>query len=1110
MENMYIFASTLHPGSHPGMVVRAYDMDGSPTLIYVEDPSFTIVILWDDYMTLQGWIDSHSAVQVSKSKRMMWNGNRWNEVDVAVLAFHCFSPFTMMRDALSNRKVDILIDRWIVDCKKSASFISNIGLPCLCSWYAVDTHHAIADTKRGDPLPHVFSQRDKIHTSRFLHMRKEDISEMDAIGAETYPLKTVFLDLHTRDGLSDDSRKRKMEQEIRDAVRYDLGERFQEKSKNWKECPITIGGTIHRSETSDEVIDHVVVMYGNDTITLTLTTFNNDELGDKVIYSDEKHLLCDLSYRLQKINPDIIIMYDISDASTLQKRYESLQLDDMYTSIFAKLNGCSISVMDDDLLRCNHLISSNKSLNNMYHNSGGDLMRVKNLKQKLRSKTPQQAHVIGFGTAVLSAKEWYDVKGVSFDSLLDKCQAMMMSDQHHSHVQNFQYQVQMSGTNFVSYNGGASYVRPSEVYNLNVGKEMMASNLAVLYKMSSSSDEEDIPLQGGLVLDTHPGYRFDPIITLDFESMYASIIETFNYCFTTLSQNENDHTYPTIVDGVHCLCPKEQQGILPKILTKWKRMRSQIKESQRVAIDDDDIMKYAITEKAIKACIVSMIGQNMSTGQDAPFSNRFLANVITKTGRHILQTFKDIVPHFNHPALEQSPTIVAGDTDSYFIQLKLKDQPNSMKDLSLHFSKKINITKDVVSSLKDMLNGKISEIIHSWTSGLTKNHLHLKWEGTSFASILFPQKKRYVHWETDGDGFQIKYKGVTSIQSSAIPIEASLEEKALHIAICGWYLCMRRGSCYDYPDVVPPSALVMMDNNIISVFKPDHGWMEDVTIRMVEGEGIFQMFVGNTNQVWTRTFWKSANSMESCIDHVTCEIDEKVVRCLQVVELVRKSMSLMRNGHFKISDLLQSRVFRGFAEDGDRYCKIAATIARSRSGFGLYPPKYNEVIQYVKVDSKQETKHDWQKSLVLSQYVDPILVVREGLAIDVKWYMSRQYDMIIGKDSSLLAVMMLDIHDSECTNILGVRQDVKNIMDNISVTRREVNKHPLPPLPQGVSVVPINLENIPYIQLPKSRCLIGSVFDLQRVSHFYVQPHLAYRQEVIDFCECLSPLQISY
>lgn len=84
------------------------------------------------------------------------------------------------------------------------------------------------------------------------------------------------------------------------------------------------------------------------------------------------------------------------------------------------------------------------------------------------------------------------------------------------------------------------------------------------------SDEQ---FEGATVIEPKRGYYNDPIATLDFSSLYPSIIMAHNLCYTTLLNHERQIKYKVNPDDV-TLTPKDskfikanvRKGILPEIL----------------------------------------------------------------------------------------------------------------------------------------------------------------------------------------------------------------------------------------------------------------------------------------------------------------------------------------------------------------------------------------------------------------------------------------------------------------------------------------------------------------------------------------------------------------
>lgn len=58
----------------------------------------------------------------------------------------------------------------------------------------------------------------------------------------------------------------------------------------------------------------------------------------------------------------------------------------------------------------------------------------------------------------------------------------------------------------------------------------------------SKGNNSEVGFEGAFVLDPKPGFYEQPIATLDFASLYPSIMMAHNLCYTTLIyRNQVDH-----------------------------------------------------------------------------------------------------------------------------------------------------------------------------------------------------------------------------------------------------------------------------------------------------------------------------------------------------------------------------------------------------------------------------------------------------------------------------------------------------------------------------------------------------------------------------------------
>uniref|UniRef100_A0A7N6ATI3 DNA polymerase n=1 Tax=Anabas testudineus TaxID=64144 RepID=A0A7N6ATI3_ANATE len=163
---------------------------------------------------------------------------------------------------------------------------------------------------------------------------------------------------------------------------------------------------------------------------------------------------------------------------------------------------------------------------------------------------------------------------------------------------------------------------------------------------------------GGLVLDPKVGFYDKFILLLDFNSLYPSIIQEFNICFTTVQReayntqkkkNEEDEAeeIPEIPDS------NLEMGILPKEIRKLVERRRQVKQLMKQQdINPDLYLQYDIRQKALKLTANSMYGcLGFSYSR---FYAKPLAALVTHQGR------------------EMNLEVIYGDTDSIMINTNSK------------------------------------------------------------------------------------------------------------------------------------------------------------------------------------------------------------------------------------------------------------------------------------------------------------------------------------------------------------------------------------------------------------------------------------------------------
>ncbi|KAL6580135.1 hypothetical protein OROMI_008159 [Orobanche minor] len=161
---------------------------------------------------------------------------------------------------------------------------------------------------------------------------------------------------------------------------------------------------------------------------------------------------------------------------------------------------------------------------------------------------------------------------------------------------------------------------------------------------------------GGLVLEPKKGLYDKYTLLLDFNSLYPSIIQEYNICFTTVERFD---------DGpVPHLPSHTRTGVLPELLKNLVERRRMVKTWLKTA-SGLKIQQLDIQQQALKLTANSMYG--CLGFSNSRFYAKPLAELITLQGREILRSTINLVE--NTLNLE----VIYGDTDSIMIYTGLDD-----------------------------------------------------------------------------------------------------------------------------------------------------------------------------------------------------------------------------------------------------------------------------------------------------------------------------------------------------------------------------------------------------------------------------------------------------
>ena len=219
------------------------------------------------------------------------------------------------------------------------------------------------------------------------------------------------------------------------------------------------------------------------------------------------------------------------------------------------------------------------------------------------------------------------------------------------------------------------YICPDKIW----GKGRVKAEEEIVDGEEGADTKKKDKYKGGLVFEPEKGLYDKFILVMDFNSLYPSIIQEYNICFTTVdrsetSENENEEKVPEV--------PVDQaQGILPKLIATLVNRRREVKKlmkdkhasAEQLALWDTKQMALKLTANSMYGCL----GYTQSR-----FYARPLAMLTTFKGREILRSTKEL-------AESNQLQVIYGDTDSVMINTNVNNIAEAMK-VGNEFKRSVN------------------------------------------------------------------------------------------------------------------------------------------------------------------------------------------------------------------------------------------------------------------------------------------------------------------------------------------------------------------------------------------------------------------------------------
>ncbi|GAA5866905.1 hypothetical protein JCM3774_004599 [Rhodotorula dairenensis] len=278
-----------------------------------------------------------------------------------------------------------------------------------------------------------------------------------------------------------------------------------------------------------------------------------------------------------------------------------------------------------------------------------------------------------------------------------------------------------------------------------------------------------------LIMEPQSAFYKGPLLVMDFQSLYPSVMIAYNYCYSTCLGRVNtfkgsnkfgvseinlpegnlhllrDHI--TISpNGMMFVKPEVRNSLLAKMLSELLDTRVMVKSSMK-AVQKDRALTKLLNARQLALKFLANVTYGYTS---ATFSGRMpaveIADAIVQTGRETLERAKETIESVQ----DWGAKVVYGDTDSLFIYL-----PGKSKDEAFRIGDEIAVR----------------------VTSLNPRPIKLKFEKVYLPSVLLA-KKRYV-------GFKYEYKaqqnpdfdakGIETVRRDGIAATQKMQETCLKI-----------------------------------------------------------------------------------------------------------------------------------------------------------------------------------------------------------------------------------------------------------------------------------------------------------------------------------------
>ncbi|KAF8730938.1 hypothetical protein HU200_016812 [Digitaria exilis] len=267
--------------------------------------------------------------------------------------------------------------------------------------------------------------------------------------------------------------------------------------------------------------------------------------------------------------------------------------------------------------------------------------------------------------------------------------------------------------------------------------------------------------EGATVLEARAGFYEKPIATLDFASLYPSIMMAYNLCYCTLVPPEDarklnlpPESLNKTPSGEIFVKPELQKGILPEILEELLAARKRAKADLKEAKDPLERAVLDGRQLALKISANSVYGFTGATVGQLPCLE--ISSSVTSYGRQMIEHTKKLVEDkfTTVGGYEHNAEVIYGDTDSVMVQFG-------------------------VSTVEDAM--KLGREAADYISGTFTKPIKLEFEKVYFPYLLI-SKKRYagLYWTNPEKFDKMDAKGIETVRRDNCLLVKNLVTECLH------------------------------------------------------------------------------------------------------------------------------------------------------------------------------------------------------------------------------------------------------------------------------------------------------------------------------------------